>query len=163
MKRALFVIALLMLCAILFSQDLANRVIASGGAYSSAGSYSLSYTVGETFVKKFESANTTFTTGFQQYWEFSVGIDDLRVETGLIVYPNPSSDKVYLQLGAVDGIPVSIQVLTLTGERLFARQIERPLQNSIEEIDMSYYSPGIYLLRIANANGYVKTIKLVRQ
>src|SRR5690606_14165467 len=60
------------------------------------------------------------------------------------VYPNPVKDKLTILLSTpLDGM-VSIEMLNLNGQRVYAKEA---LGNTIQEIDASSFSPGIFILK----------------
>ncbi len=80
------------------AQMLTPTVIASTGAYSANGNYSLSYTVGEmTMVQTFSSDSNILTQGFQQPNDKITGLIDITpAEFGsFVVYPNPTVDQFW--------------------------------------------------------------------
>ena len=66
MKKLLLIITLLVLTNFSFSQELSRHVVSSGGKHSSNGTYSISFTIGESIVETFTTTNHTLTQGFQQ-------------------------------------------------------------------------------------------------
>lgn len=82
------------------------------------------------------------------YTALSVGSTSLAGAISL--YPNPSTDKVYIQ----SPIPVTITVLTMEG-----KQIVR-LQNA-KEFSLGSFADGLYQVDIRDANGqWIKTEKV---
>lgn len=75
------------------------------------------------------------------------------------VYPNPVKDKLTILLSTpLDGM-VSIELLNLNGQRVYAKEA---LGNTIQEIDATSFSPGIFILK-AKQGQYQRAIKIVKQ
>ena len=70
---------------------------------------------------------------------------DLRVN----IFPNPVETKFFISgVLAKDGKGVSIEVLDLTGQVHVQRYIDRSLAAEAYEMDVSSFTPGLYLVRI---------------
>ena len=59
------------------AQTISNKVIANGGGYSSAGGYSLSYTIGETITTTLSNGGYVITQGFQQPFTMNLQVKAL--------------------------------------------------------------------------------------
>jgi subtilisin family serine protease len=77
------------------------------------------------------------------------------------IYPNPSSGIFRLFLYLPTGRPAALSLFSADGKQLQARVVEQP--NGIFDIDASSYRPGIYILRVAQTGGFVRTIKLIKR
>ena len=146
------------------SQELVTRVVASGGGHSESTSFKLSFTVGDLIVDKIETQNNYFTTGFQQYWNLSVGIDDITGELIINAYPNPFSDILKIGFGEINYNSLRIDILSMSGTLLVSKEIEGPFIGRTEEINLSDVKPGLFILRISSPDKRItRTIQLVKQ
>src|SRR5690554_430703 len=79
-----------------------------------------------------------------------------RNESGkLSFYPNPASDKIYL-----NGIPLdggSIQIYSVQGKLLVS------LKTTSSEIDVSQLSSGIYFIQLISSNGSLDVLKFIKE
>lgn len=148
---------------LLHSQSLVNRVVATGGSFSASSSFRISYTIGDVLVKELQSSGFILSTGFQQYWDISVGIDDLPDEIRITAYPNPVSENLYIRFGDQSYPDILFQVMSLTGIELIRREYSGSLATHNFEINTSELPPGIYLLRVSDSNRLLKTVKLVKE
>jgi hypothetical protein len=74
----------------------------------------------------------------------------------LAVYPNPARDQLFIDTGS--DRPAFIQVFNSSGELMMNQQVV-----GLQTIDVSSWSQGIYLMRIADSSGSkVRTTKVVR-
>lgn len=164
MKYLSLILGFSLLSAIVFSQNtLINRVVASGGDYVEGINYRLSYTVGDLIVKKMTSSNMYLTTGFQQTWALSVGVDNLEELSVVKVFPNPVNDFVRLDLRSVEPGEISIEIFSITGTIIKKLKIEGPFNGRIVEINMSEINPGLYLMRVSSGNGRLnRAIRLIK-
>ncbi len=149
--------------AVAGSQDLANRVIASAGSFSNSTSFKLSCTIGEMVVEKLETENIVFTTGFQQYWDLPVGIEDLPESIRISAWPNPASEKIYLRFDNSGGEKTSLKLISMTGVVLMSRELGQYAGGKVEELDLGLLSPGIYFLKVITGGKYAGIIKVVKE
>lgn len=73
------------------------EVFASGGKTATAGSYQVSYTIGEPLTQQFNAGNIVLTQGFHQPIKGFVGIEE-NFNLSVQVFPNPTADEVQIVL-----------------------------------------------------------------
>src|SRR5882757_1716137 len=98
MRKLLLILATAAAPFIMNAQMLTPTVIASTGGFSSSGTNSLSYTVGEmTMVQTFSANGNILTQGFQQPNDNVTGLIDLTQDEfgSFVVYPNPAVDNMW--------------------------------------------------------------------
>lgn len=83
------------------------------------------------------------------------GVREVALEN--IVYPNPFTDKITLEINSVAN-NVSIQLITISGELMYQENISGQARMEITTRELQ---PGIYLLRYISGNT-VKTSQLVK-
>ncbi|MCD4768808.1 MAG: T9SS type A sorting domain-containing protein [Bacteroidales bacterium] len=164
MKNLYLISGFFLLSSFAFSQNsLINRVVASGGDYTAGTNYRLTYTVGDLIVKKMTSANINLTTGFQQTWDLSVGIDDTEELMEVNAFPNPVTDLVRLDISSAEYREISVEILSITGTIVKTLKFEGPFNGRIVEINMSEVNPGLYLMRVSSGNGKLnRAIRLIK-
>ena len=88
----------------------------------------------------------------------NLGIDDVKQDE-FVLYPNPASEVVYLQMGAntqLDGMKV--KVVNLLGQVIE----ELPIQNSTTELSTKNWgAEGVYFIKITNQNNTTSITKKV--
>jgi hypothetical protein len=86
--------------------------------------------------------------GELHYWlvvvEIETGMKE-EIADGLILFPNPSDGKFYLETTYSGRDPIELQVMDLTGRMVYERQ---PAISEKFEIDLSGQPKGMYFLRI---------------
>ena len=104
-------------------------------------------------LKDLDSDNSlaeSWTIGDDLTW-----VKDIVDNQNFIVYPNPTSGKVYVTLSET---PVRCQILNLTGN-----VVEETVVSSARfELDLGHLSSGLYLIKIIMADGkstYGKVVK----
>jgi uncharacterized repeat protein (TIGR03803 family) len=68
-------------------------------------------------------------------------------ETGLTLFPNPTTGVVYLSLGSYAGQPVSILVQNSLGQSVLERQVSSGA-SGLERLDLSRFANGMYQVRL---------------
>ena len=96
------------------------------------------------------SDTKTFTTG-------ACRVDGKANEAELIIYPNPASDKLYLDLINMDD--PQILIYDLTGQIIESIHLE---SGDVLSIDISNYVNGIYFLSLSDEFGS-RTVKFIKQ
>ncbi|HOI32213.1 MAG TPA: T9SS type A sorting domain-containing protein, partial [Bacteroidales bacterium] len=74
--------------------------------------------------------------------------------------PNPTSNKVIIEIPSRLQQPLSVEVFTLSGELI--RQYRMDMETPVFEIDLTGFNPGVYLLRLNHPEAvfFGKIIKL---
>jgi len=101
-----------------------------------------------------EGDNTV--TYAQAYKSVSTGIKE-NANNSVKIYPNPVSDL--LTIAKTTNGKAIIQVYDITGKLMETRQ----LNNVVEQISVAHLSQGIYILNMIDANGSIKTERLIKQ
>jgi hypothetical protein len=84
-----------------------------------------------------------------------VDVASYQLNQNLAIYPNPSASGV-LNLRNLDGVNV-IQVFNILGVQVIRQTSER----SEHAVDLSVYPQGHYLVKVTDANGKAKMLKVV--
>jgi hypothetical protein len=79
-----------------------------------------------------------------------LGIEDNQ-KSGVIVYPNPAKDKVFIVTGAGHGNSSRIELFQPNGQLLFIRDITEIRS----EVDLTNLDSGVYFLRISTEDSTV--------
>ncbi len=85
----------------------------------------------------------------------TVNTNKLAENSILKIYPNPSKTVVNILSGETIA---TLQIYDLTGKTIYTNQ---NLNAALAHIDVSTFSPGIYILKISNKNGNTTTEKIV--
>jgi uncharacterized protein (TIGR02145 family) len=75
--------------------------------------------------------------------DIGVGVGKLRNDKNIKIYPNPTSNKLFVDCSEHQS--VELEVSNLAGEIL----IRRVLSDNMNEIDLSYLSDGIYIVKLS--------------
>jgi len=94
--------------------------------------------------------------------DFLNAIEEKALEQRITLSPNPSSGRVFVNIDLGRELPISLQVLDLSGRMVLPAQLER-ISSSTIELDLRDTAPGVYLLRIiVNESVVVKRLVVGR-
>jgi len=99
--------------------------------------------------------------GFRQriykiQFDMTTGLDRvLDVTSAIKIFPNPVESEIFIHLENMD--PVSVTVLSITGEELFTRPMKGPWTN----LDLSSFDSGVYFITIRSKE-FVTTRKIIK-
>jgi hypothetical protein len=118
------------------------------------GLYSVTYTVRDS------SGNVSATASRKINVIPNVGLGSLNIDDIMSVYPNPTSDKLYLRLVDRMDKDVKVTVTDLLGKSILTENLNGKVLQA-QEIDLSKQPSGIYLLKVeAGDKVYMKKIQV---
>lgn len=146
------------------AQSLSGAVTSTSGAFYANGSGMLSSTIGEmTLVSTFSGGTSILTQGFQQPWDFGVGIAELNQPGAIMVYPNPTSGSFTLLMTDVSSASALVSVYDGTGRLVLKRNINPCPFPAPVELSLAPFDNGIYLLEVSSQHAnYQSKINLVK-
>ncbi len=84
-----------------------------------------------------------------------IGVKELENENNFTVFPNPATNKLYIsKLNSNE--KATFQLFDMTGKLLLK-------QKDMNEIDLSVYEEGMYMLTITQGNKIQKSYKIIKQ
>ena len=151
MKKIKLLIALSVITVSLRAQSLTPQVISSSGAFYSNGSGMLSTTIGElAAVTTLSGGSYYLTQGFQQPWDFGVGIPELNgTDFALEIYPNPGNGMFYLSVNTPEDSKLKIHIYDVLGKTIFSENVNSPSGGMIHELNLRNFNSGIYFLEVS--------------
>ena len=84
-------------------------------------------------------------------------IDEVKIENGLTIIPNPSNNKITISLPAICG-NTQLSIFNVSGEKV----MERQLTDNETQIDISALPRGVYFVRLQNEK-MVEVGKIIKQ
>lgn len=147
------------MCAVLSSfTTLGQSVVSSQGETYENATGSISFTVGEVVISTETNGSNDITQGFHQTnWNF-VGLEDFDSNYEAVVYPNPTSDKLNLEVSSFENIRYAMY--DATGRIVLASN----LSDFITQINVQNLEPGSYQLQLLDdQNNQLKNFKLIKQ
>jgi hypothetical protein len=146
MKYAFAIILSVSFAVYVHGQQLAPWVIASTGGFSSNGTNSVSYTVGEmTMVQTFSAGSAILTQGFQQPNDLFTGLRDIESDNSLTIYPNPTIDVLWFDFESSHSGAVSVSIRNLLGQTVpVGYEGEFPPGKNTNMLSVSGLPAGMY-------------------
>ena len=68
------------------------------------------------------------------------------------LYPNPNNGVFTIQYGGETGHQISISVLNTLSQTVYERNVNEFTGETVQEIDLSNLTPGIYFIQVRNGN-----------
>lgn len=143
------------------SQVNAQESVLSSGGNSSGSSGNVSYSVGQIFYKTVNGTTAYLSQGVEQPFEIQVvlGSDNFNISLELSVYPNPTTDLIYLKVKESSFESLQYQLFDMNGRFIENSKIHENL--TIIQIDN--YPEAIYLLKVIDKGKEVKTFKVIKK
>lgn len=115
--------------------------------------YTFSYTIPATYdidqisvVVVVLDADTGYVVNSNMAYAGTLSVNDLEVNAGFSVYPNPATDIVNLQINQ-DG-KFAVKIYDITGKEVFVKTPEFLTSNSALSLNVSSLSQGVYIISI---------------
>ncbi len=163
MNLKILLLSVVLYCALFKaqSQSLSNKVVATGGSYSSAAWGSLSATIGEGVITTVPSANLTLLQGFQQPTSGLAGINVKNAALISTAYPNPAANQVYLEITLPESSAISYKIFDMSGKELMSGNfIAEAMHTTSRKLDVSDLSNGMYLIALSADAQSIQNIKI---
>ncbi|EAQ41062.1 T9SS type A sorting domain-containing protein [Polaribacter sp. MED152] len=156
MKKKILLLFILSFSISTFSQTTNSS---SGG--TATGNGSATYTVGQTIYTTNIGNNGSVSQGIQQSLEIFVlsNKDFKELNLNAFTYPNPTKDKITLEISNVDLQNLSYVMYDIKGRTLLKGVIKGKSTN----IMMKDYAAGVYLLKVNQQNKELKTFKVIKK
>lgn len=145
---------------LVFAQSLQRQVIGSAGTTLTNGTYSVSFTLGETMVSSYANNNFLLTEGFHQGEQHVIlNIDD-QEQMNVSVYPNPFVEELLLDLKGSSVDDYNFFMFDGIGSRVNPNM---EFEKDKVRIGLDGHSTGVYYIRVSNKeNNLIKTIKVIK-
>ncbi|MBC7511686.1 MAG: T9SS type A sorting domain-containing protein [Ferruginibacter sp.] len=147
-----------------FAQEKSPSVISSAGDVSKGGGLILEWTLGEPAVETLSTSTALYTQGFHQPVLLVQKINksqDMAAINNIIVYPNPATSVINLQLEKPSTSELVISLIDASGKLVLNNRLST--NSSFLKLNVSNLRTGTYILRIidlkASAQSDFKIIK----
>ena len=138
----------------------AQQVVASSGNSFSTVSYSVDWTLGEPVIETFTGSNNMLTQGFHQTKLVVTSLQDLTFPgLEVKVFPNPTENFLRIEVLQQGNDVFRYELSEITGRKIWLKE----LKTQSDQIDMSSYASGIYLLHLFNSRDeHIKICKIIK-
>jgi hypothetical protein len=139
-----------------YAQESTN---ASGGDASGSGG-SVAYSVGQVAYTSTTNSSGSVSQGVQQTYEISdVGIKETEMNISLVVFPNPTTDNLTLEISDYNNEELKYQLYDMQGKLLKAADIVA----KETQINMLQFSKATYFINILDEeNRKVQSFKIIK-
>jgi hypothetical protein len=139
---------------------MAQQAINASGANATGSGGSVSYSVGQVLYTTNSGSNGSSAQGVQQPYEISTTLslpeaNDIRL---MSVYPNPTTNRVVLNVGNYGTTNLSLQFIDSNGRIL----LENKIINIETNLDIENYPVAIYFLKVMDKNSAIKIFKIIK-
>jgi hypothetical protein len=140
------------------AQSISKQVIGTSGKTLTNSNLKLSYTVGEPVVGLMTAGGNQLGNGYYPALNLqTLSVEDNVLDVQLKVYPNPTSQSLYVTHPEMSSFGITI--VDLNGKQLYSGTI-----NKEEPLDVSDYTQGMYLVTIQNTTTNKKnTYKIIKK
>lgn len=97
--------------------------------------------------------------GESNYEASTLGTKEFTTQSSVKVYPNPTNDKLLVDLSQANGVANTLILTDLQGKVLSQQEAH----TNLETIDMSLYTTGIYLLNVQPKSGNIQSYRIVKK
>lgn len=149
---------ILLMTSIGYSQTISKQVIGTAGKTQSNSNLKVSWTAGEPVVGLMTAGGNQLGNGYYPAMDLqALSIDDATLNVEIKVYPNPTSQSLYVSHPEYNSF--SIYIADINGKQVYAGTIEKEVP-----LDVSSYTHGMYLITVENKESNKKnTYKIIKK
>ena len=140
------------------SQTISKQIIGAAGKTQSNSNLIVTWTTGEPVVGLMTAGGNQLGNGYYPSMDLQVlQIEDHSLDLKIKVYPNPTSEMLYVSHPELNSF--SIQITDLNGKQIYSGTIEKD-----QPLNVSNYAQGLYLVSIGNnATNQKNTYKILKK
>ena len=144
LKQMKHIVIVFLITSNSYSQSISKQVIGSAGATQSNSNLKVSWTVGEPVVGLMNAGGNQLGNGYYSSMNLqTLQVEDHLLEAQIKVYPNPTSEMLYISHPDLNSF--EIHIVDLNGKQVYLGTIRKD-----QPLDVSRYSQGVYLVTIEN-------------
>jgi len=149
---------ILLVTTIGYSQTISKQVIGTAGSTQTNSNLKVSWTSGEPVVGLMTAGSNQLGNGYYPALNLqALSVEDNSMDVQLRVYPNPTSQSLYVSHPELNSF--GIQIVDLNGKQVYSGSISKD-----QPLDVSNYSQGMYLITIENKEANKKnTYKIIKK
>lgn len=153
-----YLVIVLLVTTLGYSQTISKQVIGTAGKTQSNGNRTVSWTAGEPVVGLMTAGGNQLGNGYYPALNLqALNVEDNVLDVQLRVYPNPTSQSLYVTHFEMSSFGITI--VDLNGKQLYSGTI-----NKEEPMDISNYTQGMYMVTIENTDTNKKnTYKIIKK
>ena len=153
-KFILFSCLMLTTCALCKAQTIEREIISPAGGFFETGSIQMAWVIGDLVVGAYDIGHLIVS------FDPGTNLPDYTVVSSQItVYPNPTTDKVFLKLDMDNIENCNYYLYDLQGREIQNRNITSELM----ELSFAQFESGVYILRIIKEKALVQEFKIIKR
>ena len=152
-KFILFSCLMLTTCALSKAQTIERDVLASAGGFFESSSVKMTWVIGDLVQGNFDLGHLVIA------FDPGTNLPDYNISSSIKVYPNPTTDKVFLKLELENIDNCKYFLYDLQGRQIQNRNITEKLT----ELSFAPFESGVYILRIIKEKTLVQEFKIVKR
>jgi hypothetical protein len=158
MKTSQITLLLLLIFQVASAQSISKQVIGTAGKTQSNSNLKVSWTTGEPVVGLMTAGGNQLGNGYYPAMDLqALSVEDNVLDVQLKVYPNPTSQSLYVSHPELNSFGITI--VDLNGKLLYQGVI-----NKDQPLDVSNYTQGMYLVTVENKEANKKnTYKIIKK
>jgi hypothetical protein len=91
------------------------------------------------------------------------GVDQI-VNTGAYsIFPNPTTGKITIQVGATKNTLINAEVVDATGKIVLKQQLNFNASETSQSVNISGFANGLYFINLTNSENKTETIKIIKE
>jgi len=161
MEKVLLLLMGLFLTQTALGQITQSQLLSTAGNTYVNANIQLDWSIGECITQTYNSGSYMMTQGFQQ-GNFNVsGIEDLRTDLDIVVFPNPTQKTIIIKWKDYDTYAQcqnQVEIIDISGKIMLSKK----LFSSELALDLSGFIPGVYILSIRQDNQLTKSFKIIK-
>ncbi|MBU0764776.1 MAG: T9SS type A sorting domain-containing protein [Bacteroidetes bacterium] len=131
------------------AQSVSPEVVAASGDYNEGSGVTISWTLGEIMTETYSGTDINLTQGFQQSSYSITSVEEYLPEAlSVTVYPNPATDKVFMNIRGSETTRIKVELFDLQGKTIHSQVFDNIPQ--IIEMNLTPYANSAYLLKITD-------------
>lgn len=161
MRFVLYIVSIIILFPFgVFSTAFGQSATSAAGGNATGTGGSVSYSVGQVVYTANNSTSGDVFQGVQQSYEILglSGINTVSLVANSSVYPNPTTDVLFLNIEDFDVTDCVFILSDSNGKLLFQKSII----DKKTELEMSSFISGIYFVSVFENNKEIRTFKIVK-
>jgi len=160
-KKHVFILTLFMFASCMYVTQAQQAVLASGGNATGSGG-TVSYSIGQVVYSAVDTQSGFIIEGVQQPLEVTdptVNIEKVVISLSASVYPNPSTDYLYLKIEEYPIESTHFHLYDQNGKLLQSKKI-----TDLEtQISMKEYQSAMYFVTVTDNKKEIKTFKVIKR
>jgi hypothetical protein len=140
-------------CVLSKSQSIERDILAPAGGFFESSAIQMTWVIGDLVEGNYDLGHLVVS------FDPGTNLPDYTVLSKIMVYPNPTTDKVFLKLDMESIDNCNYFLYDLQGREIQNRNITEKLT----ELSLAPFESGVYILRIIKEKTLVQEFKIIKR